>query len=349
MPNFPKRSDSKFEASFLPGSEKEALARSLLAEFGATQVRPSGDELIHSCVLPFGLHKGNDRNPSASLNWRKLTYICHAGCGSGGLLWFIATCRGTSGKEAKGWLAKESGIGGVQELDALLAYLDAAFDSQPYAKHHIPTLDRRVLEPWKVIHPYLTEVRGIPEQNIVDFQVGYGEFDVRGVRSHRIVIPHFWQGDLVGWQTRRLTNDGTPKYLNTPEFPKDQTLYGDWKPKAEAVVVESPMSVVSKCHLFDNMVATFGATVTDRQVQLLASSPRVTLWFDNDQAGWSATYSVAKRLSNYTQVWVVESDWEEDAADLDDSDARFLVGAAMPYSLWSQPSKLTRRKEVTNV
>lgn len=349
MPRFRTKTASKFEASFLPDAEKETLARSLLAEFGATQVRPSGDELIHSCVLPFGLHKGGDSNPSASFNWRKLTYICHAGCGSGGLLWLIATCRGTTGEDARGWLAKESGIGGVQELDALLAYLDATFERQPYAKHHIPSLDPRVLEPWKVIHPYLTEVRGIPEQNIIDLQVGFGEFEVRGTTSQRIVIPHFWQGDLVGWQTRRLTSDGTPKYLNTPEFPKDQTLYGAWHPKQEAVVVESPMSVVSKKHVVPNMVATFGATVTDRQVQLLASSPSVTLWFDNDDAGWQATHSVAKRLSSYTQVWVVESYWQEDAADLTDQDVSSLLENAMPYALWSQPSVLTSSREVTNV
>lgn len=349
MSKFRTKTASKFEASFLPDAEKEALARSLLAEFGATQVRPSGDELIHSCVLPFGLHKGGDRNPSASLNWRKLTYICHAGCGSGGLLWLIATCRGTTGEDARGWLSKESGIGGVQELDALLAYLDAAFDDEPYAKQHIPTLDARVLEPWKVIHPYLTEVRGIPEQNIIDLQVGYGEFEVRGTTSKRIVIPHFWHGNLVGWQTRRLTGDGTPKYLNTPEFPKDQTLYGAWQPKQDIVVVESPMSVVSKQHVLPNIVATFGATVTDRQVQLLASSPRVTLWFDNDEAGWQATHSVAARLSAYTQVYIVQSEWEEDAADLDDNEVRYLVDAAVPYALWHQPKTLASRKEVTNV
>lgn len=351
MPNFRKgvRSAARFEAAGLPDAEKESLARALLSEFGATFVQPSGDELIHSCVLPFGLHKGGDRNPSASFNWRKLTYICHAGCGSGGLLWLIATCRGTSGEDARGWLAKESGIGGVQELDALLAYLDAAFANEVYSKPSIPTLDPRVLEPWKVIHPYLTEVRGIPEQNIIDLQVGFGEFEVRGTTSQRVVIPHFWKGDLVGWQTRRLVDDGTPKYLNTPDFPKDQTLYGLWNPRAHVVVVESPMTVIAKKHMDVKMIATFGATVTDKQVALIAEHPLVTLWFDNDDAGWSATESVASRLLNYSQVRVVNNLWYEDAADLPDHEVARLVADAVPYALWKRSSSLERWKEVSHV
>lgn len=326
-----------FEQALLPDSEKERLCRQLLAEFGVTRIRVGGDgeELIHGCVLPFGRHSNQSAEPTASLNWKKLTYRCLGSCDAGGgLLWLIGLCRGTSSKEARRWLDQETGLGAEgQSLGSLLDYFDAVYHPQATTRAPIPKMSTTVLEPWLVIHPYLTEIRGIPEENIVKHRVGWDP------KANRIVIPHFWRGDLVGWQTRRLVKDGTPKYKASPDLPRDETIFNYDARAAHAVVVESPMSVVAKTHL-GHFEATFGNAVTPRQQKLLAVHDRVTLFYDNDEAGWSATEKLGAALQPYCDVRVAANPWNEDAGGLPDEVVAALIADAVPWSLWDRPTSI---------
>lgn len=337
--------------SLMSDEEKEYLCRTLLAEFGVTTINRVSErgEMIHSCCLPFGQHRNGDSNASASLNYKLLTYNC-LGCGnSGGLLWFIATCRGTSSEDAREWLGKQTGVGDEQDLASLLRYFDALWNPKRVERPPLPNLDASVLEPWKLIHPWLTETRRIPVETIMRFQVGYaenyrlpvykdGEVD-HWMCSERIVIPHFWKEKLVGWQTRRLTNDGTDKYISSPDFPKDSTIF-NYDPRRPALVVESPMSVLSKFHCCPIIEATFGAKVTDYQMRLLSEHTRVILFFDNDEAGWKATQVAGEALLPYSDVWVFDNPYNADAADLDDETFRELLASPVPFSVWKPPRQL---------
>ena len=82
--------------------------------------------------------------------------------------------------------------------------------------------------------------------------------------------------------------DGSSKWISSPEFPKDLTVF-NYAPDQHdtAVVVEAPLTVVAKGHLA-HFVATFGASVTETQNRLLASYRKVILWMDNDDAGYKA-------------------------------------------------------------
>lgn len=333
-----------FEAALLPDTEKERLCRSLLAEFGATRIKVGGDgeELIHGCLLPFGKHKNQDVEPTASLNWKKLVYKCLGSCDAGGgLLWFIGLCRGTSGNDARRWLDSETGLGADgMSLSALLSYFDSVYNPQHCMAPPMPKMNASVLDQWLAIHPYLTEIRGIPEANVMKHRVGYGTFRVRRgedwVDSERIVIPHFWRGTLVGWQTRRLLKDGTPKYQSSPDLPRESTIYAYDPTRPHVVVVESPMSVIAKSHVLP-LEATFGNAVTPKQTRYLSHHPRVTLFFDNDEAGWTATEKVGEALQPYCDVRVADNPWNEDVAGLPDEVVADLVRDAVPWSLWNRP------------
>jgi DNA primase len=200
-------------------------------------------------------------------------------------------------------------------------------------------MSERVLEPWLLIHPYLTEVRGISEDNLMRFKVGFnGE-------SNRIVLPHFFGGALVGWQTRRLVKDGTPKYLSSMDFPKYETLFNYDGSRDVVAAVEAPMTVVAKAHL-THMEATFGAQVTEKQVRLLAKHRRVILAFDNDKAGWKATRAVGDALGSYSEVFVAAHPYAEDLGDLPDEEvSRILDEQVVPYSLWRPPLGLKHFRE----
>ena len=372
MPNFRgiksiDRSTVAFEAGMLPDEEKERLCRALLAEFGVTSVdvRPNG-EMIHSCCLPNGAHRNGDANPSASLNYKKLVYSCFSCGSSGGFLWFIATCRGEDTGDSLRWLADQTGSGpDEQSLSSLIEFFDAVYSGDSrYRPPPIPRMNPAILEPWLAMHPYMFDPveeggRGVPEDTLEHFQVGFApEFRLKikappgqehhadrhgrvEVLSPRIVIPHFWQGDLIGWQTRRMIDDGTPKYQSSPDFAKDRTLYNFDETRPEAVIVESPLSVLRHFHHVPHLEATFGAKVTDRQASLVSIHRKVVLWLDNDDAGWGATTRMGEALTPYCDTWAVDNPWDADPADLpDDEVQRLLTECITPYALWQKPDTM---------
>lgn len=337
------------EALSLPPAQREQFCLDTLAEIGARNVSVKGDEIMHSCTLPFGNHPNGDRNPSASLNWDKMVYSCWV-CGGGGFLWWLATVKGfASAGAAKQWVADQTGISSG-DTDSLLAFLDMLEQPRVVERRTIPRYDERILEPWRFIHPYLTEFRNIQRQNIIDLNVGYGTLSVPmgdGVfkKSERIIVPHFWDGRLVGWQSRRLADDGTPKYMSTPEFPKDITLFNYDREADIAVIVESPMSVVARHHQA-HVEATFGAMVTIKQMDLIARHhSKIILFFDNDPAGWTATETVGEYLLPHTSdVWVVENPYAADPADFDDETFAMLLSQSLiPFVIWQKPIPATLR------
>jgi hypothetical protein len=328
---------SMAEVLRLPAEDKRQLALALLEEFGARHIRqPNAQgEIIHTCVLPFGLHSHQDAHPSASLNYLKLVYNC-LGCGcSGGLLWFVSSCRGTTAEATRSWLLEKATVD-IEDIPAFLAYLDTVYNPERPEVEPIPRYSPRVLDPWRWVHPYMTEVRHIPIENLRRFDIGYGDIEITPTfHSERIIIPHFWQGELVGWQSRRIANDGSAKYLNTEGFPKAVTIY-NYDPRQSAMVVEGVMSVLA--HPDDPHVeATFSAEVTQKQIRLLAEHPLVTLFFDSDMAGFKATRKVGEALLAYTEVEVVVNPYDADLADMGD-DYRDLP--RVPWSMWEPPTKL---------
>lgn len=329
--------------SHLTLDQRRDLVYDALIEAGAGTIRESGTKFIHSCVFPFGNHSHGDRNPSGFVNYAMMAGGCSV-CGTGGWLWWIATVKGLeSTAAARDWVAQHAGDDRVDDLQDLLSFLDQLYDPPPQFRQPPPVYDDSVLKPWMLIHPYMTEYRGVPMETMVRLKVGYGTFRVkvgedRWVSSDRIVIPHFFDGKLYGWQTRRLGNDGTPKYMSTPEMPKDTTLYNYAPDGDRIVVVESPLTVLRHSH-HTPISATFGASVTDRQIELIARSKgKVILWFDNDTAGWIATEAVGDKLMGSNVVWAVDNPFEGDPGDLDEERFQWtLANRVVPYALWSRP------------
>lgn len=344
---------SVFTQANLPDNVKESLCRELLAEFGATNITSNNrGELHHCCVMPWH----DERHPSASLNYLKLTYNCFSCSSSGGLLWLIATCRNIPSGAAREWVDNQTGLGDESDLGSLLDLIEAIYRPSVRDSVPIPQMSTRVLDPWLVVHPYLTEIRGVPLKNILQLKVGYSaNYQVSETQTgERIIIPHFWKGKLVGWQSRRIWDDGTPKYLSTGDFPRDRTIYNYDPDREFVVVVESPSSVLRHVH-HQPMEGTFGSEVTDKQVRLLAHHRRVVLFPDPDPAGWRSVLGhtvkqkgskpikvpgIIERLEPYTDVWVVDNPYAADAGDMDDSTVDKLVENAVPACVWHRPEQL---------
>lgn len=346
----------QIEEHFLPRELRLDLCMSLLEESGADRItlREDRGEIIHNCLMPWH----TERNPSASLNFDSLTYRCLGCNAAGGMYWLIATIKGLEYHDVREWMSGTTGLGGKDfQLGPLLQFLDAVEESK--AKGRIKTAPPRypevAIEKWtEHIYPGLTTGvpdlnipgRGIPEQNLRDAKVGWD------MQENRIVIPNFWQGSLVGWQSRRILDDGTPKYKSTPDFPRDSTILGLPGDTSRILVVESPMSHLKHRHHLP-VASTWGATITPSQIQILKWYREVCFWLDNDEAGWKQIEGyhnekgqfvpgAAHLLLPYTNVTVVESDWHADPAEFDDDEAEDLYASRVPHSVWQRPSGALR-------
>ncbi len=99
----------------------------------------------------------------------------------------------------------------------------------------------------------------------------------------------------------RITGDGEPKYLNSPEtavFHKGRELYGLYEARRATrnvnsmLVVEGYMDVVSLAgHGVQNAVGTLGtATTADHLKRLFRATRDITFCFDGDRAGREAAW-----------------------------------------------------------
>lgn len=323
--------------------QRRMLCLDTLSAMGAVNVTERGSEIWHSCLLPFGNHAHGDRNPACSVNYEKMVVNCFV-CGGGSFQWWVATVQGLdSAHEANTWVTKATGQDmttgelSINKLEEFLAEL--LKPKQTAYKPPMPHYDERILDNWRYTHPYMTEMRHVPEPTLVTMQVGWN------AAQSQVTIPHIWRGKLVGWQVRNLggLGAGRPKYKSTPDFPKDSTLY-NWRSERglNPVIVESPMSVLRHLHHCPELMATFGASVNIEQMELMIDrGMRPILWFDNDGAGWNATEQVGAWLMERTVVQAVQCPYVGDPADLPDELFEVVLrDHVVPFSLWRRPAGL---------
>lgn len=345
------------ELTGLPEGHKQQLARDALHALGIDIKRQQGDELIHGCPVA-DYHRDQERNPTAALNASNLLWHC-LGCGAGGtVLWLIATVRGITLTEARAWLTSRAGLTEATTLPDLLNFFDTLYTTKA-RRPPIPTYSPRMLARWQTIGipDYITTERGVP--NAVAQAKGIctdPEGRVAGrATGPRAVIPHWWNERLVGWQSRRLpdANPRAPKYLSTPGFPREETLYNHdpSHDRDRVIIVESPMSVLRHLHHQPQMEATFGAAISDTQLDLITTNrAEVVFWLDNDTGGWRALEGTshggrrrpgaAERAARRCLVTIVENPYDADPADLPDDTVDTLIATSVPWPIWTRPSTL---------
>ena len=294
---------------------------------GVGEIIENGDEYIHSCPLPFGVHKNGDRSPSASLNKETLLFNCF-GCGGGSVIWLVQNCLNISKDDAIAKLKNEVVELKLVPVEDFINRLEGVFSSNPEDRTDIPHYSDTILRRWEGTCDYLTS-RGVSEavQRSMRTGVDSGRLEIQKTpegeitaQVDRVVLPHFMRGRLVGWVARKLEDiPGVPKYRNSKGFPRGSWLYNlDNAIKFDEVyVVESPMSVlVMKSRGIDNVVATFGAKVDRQQLNLLRNFSKVNIFMDGDTPGRMATDHILEELQSYTKLGIIMTPDEEDPATM---------------------------------
>lgn len=294
-------------------------------------------EVQHSCLIDAidRHHSNGDQNPSARMNLDKKLYICFS-YGGGDIIWFIKIMEQTDDLNSIKHVIEKFLDDAVTDVDAFTKELDKLMSGDSKEKHaHIPVYNERILRNWRVAHPYMVNDRGISLEAHKKLQIGYDS------QAVRVVFPHFWEGKLVGWQKRAVPpsedwpdtppdvqpNGKTylPKYKNSPDFPKSQTIYNYDLIKQRGcdtvVVVESPMSVAKAETLTDgtdllsNVVSTFGAKVNQAQIDALKDFKHVFVYMDSDKPGFIATTKLVRGLHRFCNVMVVQPEPNKDMGD----------------------------------
>lgn len=327
----------------------------VLNHYGARNQEEQGDEILHSCLLDTvdKHHSNGDENPSALANVEEKLYLCrtYSRWRGGDMIQFIMRMeRKENFNDVVPIIAAMLDDEDLPEAEKTQRFKDELLEAlHPTAKAEvpIPDYDYRVLRGWAQIHPYTLE-RGISHEAASRLQIGYDE------KAVRITFPHWLpDGRLVGWQKRRLEDprwpqtppepvkdedgkivkyiDPPPKYKNNKGLPKRTTLYNLQRvlerDKEHVIVVESPMSVAKAETLMTGpedllagVVASFGAEMTDEQIDLLKQFRRVYVFMDNDGAGNGAAKLLTTELHRHVSVYVVPTEIGKDLGDYDSRD-----------------------------
>lgn len=316
--------------TMLADDEKKDIAVQILDALGirVRTVNRHG-EMVIPCEM-VNYHNDQGKNPTAALNYKKMLFNCLGCQSSGSILWMVAQLKDLSGSdEALTWVKTLVGLGEVMDPSDLLRYIDGMYDRERVIEP-IPTYSPQILLEWLMPNHAYFAGRDITLGQALKFQLGYQ------ADTDRIVIPHYFDDRLVGWQTRTRTGRGE-KYKNSPDFPKESTIFNYGRKIPVAVVVESNFTAIKHDNSLLHVESTIGAKVTDIQVGLLAKHEKVILWMDNDRAGWRATESLLDRLGPLTNVWCVDSPWHGDPDDLPSNEFRLQVTSAIPGALWEAP------------
>lgn len=313
-------------------------ARALLTHYGAENMteqansKDGSTEIIHSCLLdrvePH--HTNGDQNPSAAVNLEKKTFVCYSlgfGCD---LFHLVMKLEGKESLAESMTVVGEFLTGATLSGKKFGAEMEKVFSSTNSYSINLPSYDPSVLKGFDHLHPYWGQ-RGISQEAQDMLKLGYDPY------AKRIVFPHYVQNTLVGWQKRVVPGETVPdypKYKNSPGFPKSESLYNYdialHYPRV--LVVESPMSVARSVSMgVHNVVATFGAKVSQHQINLLQRNfDRIYIWFDRDGAGLQGERKLVEGLVNHTQVLVVTPDRGRDLGDADQVEMVRKLNEAVP-------------------
>lgn len=120
-----------------------------------------------------------------------------------------------------------------------------------------------------------------------------------GPYNFRIIIPIYFQGEMVSYTSRDYTNRSDIRYLSCKtghELIDHKTIvYGyDSVPDGHVIVVEGP---IDKWKMGINSVSTFGISFKNEQVNILNSFKNVSILYDNEYAAQKQAEKLGNLLS----------------------------------------------------
>lgn len=160
--------------------------------------------------------------------------------------------------------------------------------------------------------------RGISKDSVVKFGLGYSD------KNDMVTIPmHSPDGMLVGFVGRSVEGK---QFKNTPNMPKSKILFNLHRVKSSRMVyvVESSFDAIRLDQVGFPAVATLGANVSNRQLELLHQYFNdIIVVADNDEAGSGMVSRICDRLGSRVSTVAIESKYK-DIGDMSDEEIKKL-------------------------
>lgn len=255
-------------------------------------------ELMGICPMHLERTGREDHNPSWSINLETGVHHCFS-CGyKGTLLTLVAevqdfqTSWGRLDYEAaKTWLRSNVEI----DFELLSKELEALKDSYVSPSRPLEMGEAR-LAVYSEPPQWALDARGLTAEACSTYTVKWDS------RAETWITPirNPDSGKLLGWQEKGQTNR---TFRNRPTgVAKSSALFGleAWQP-GTMIIVESPLDVVkmTSVEIRQSTVATFGAVVSDAQVDLFRKADKLIMAFDNpniDAAGKKAALAILAKV-----------------------------------------------------
>lgn len=183
--------------------------------------------------------------------------------------------------------------------------------SQELSEQHTNYLVRRKFDPKKLIH----------------------EWDLKGTLflgayKFRIIAPIYFQGKLVSYQGRDITEKSPLRYKTCPKtleiLHHKHCLYGIDKAKSDYIVVTEGITDVWR--LGPGAVATFGIQWNLEQAKLLMNYKRVFIMFDKQPQAKQQAEKLANFLAlTSIEVHIITLDNSDDPAEMTQYEADKLM------------------------
>jgi DNA primase len=300
--------------------------------------KPKNREVNFHC--PFPGHSNGDMTPSAYMNKDTTAFFCH-GCHKGGnAISFASEVLDISRLKAIQFLREKYDpgyfqSGGTSTSDEVRRILTS---KQQPPEERQKVIHEEALEAfrtyWDIEAPWVDYMlgRGFSEETLEEWDIGYDS------DTDRITIPvRDERNDLIGFKARVYDNRKKPKYIVLGDNSGDDGYYGFSTYLTGKVVFGLPQAILAEdSHLEDkhrhfvvcegelNAIALWqagyagiainGSNLTKYQIETIRrEADRLTLYFDNDEAGKRALNASHEAFSDHMPTQVVISD--KDAAD----------------------------------
>lgn len=251
-----------------------------LSRLGIETVSTRGDEVQGYCPAHLQRTGKADRNPSWFINADTGAHICFSCDFKGSLYSLISYVQGIDFESAKNW------AGSPSDLASKFERLTKPKKTNPIEEQTYIT--ESMLDAFVTPPDFALQARGLTAEAAVAYDVRWD----RHKENWIIPIRDPYTNKLLGWQEK---GHKTRYFNNYPAgVHKSKTLFGfNNYVEGDMIVVESPLDVVRLASVgIKGGVATYGASVSIAQFNLIRSGQRIIIAMDNDTAGRSSSESI---------------------------------------------------------
>ena len=183
-------------------------------------------------------------------------------------------------------------------------------------KTDIPTIDKHL----SVAQSYLYD-RGLSEFQIKKYDIRYC---YTGRYSGRVVVPCYYQESIVTFVARDITNYAHQKYLNPTANKQGDFLFNYDGVLGERVIVTE--GVFDAMAIGDDAVASFGKSLSQRQLNLLNVFSEVIFYWDDD--AYEQVERYAKKINGVVKT-VLHPDALDAGSRLPEENLRIIDDAVL--------------------